>query len=130
MLQWNILQYSTKILRQYSNCNEILEIFPTCFCNILCYVGISPKSLIAFPIMFPTVSSFPIPYNCNNQLVSIVTNPDFWDVRIYELTVGSIELCIIHHKYVLHGYVGELLWSYTLVTFRLSFLVSRQVYQR
>ena len=31
MLRWNILQYF--------NCNEILEIFPTCFCNTLCYVS-------------------------------------------------------------------------------------------
>ena len=39
MLRWNILQYLTKILRQYFNYDEILEIFLTCFCNILCYVG-------------------------------------------------------------------------------------------
>ena len=39
MLQWNILQYLTTILRQYFKCNERLEIFLTCFCNILCYVG-------------------------------------------------------------------------------------------
>ena len=39
MLRWNILQYLTKMLRQYLNCNEILEIFLTSFCNILCYVG-------------------------------------------------------------------------------------------
>ena len=28
-----------KMLRQYLNCNERLEIFLTCLCNILCYVG-------------------------------------------------------------------------------------------
>ena len=39
MLRWNILQYLTKMLRQYFICNERLEIFLTCFCNILCYVG-------------------------------------------------------------------------------------------
>ena len=39
MLQWNILQYLTKILRQYFNCNERLEISLTCFRSILCYVG-------------------------------------------------------------------------------------------
>ena len=38
MLRWNILQYLTKILRQYFNCNEILESFLTFFCSILCYV--------------------------------------------------------------------------------------------
>ena len=27
------------MLRTYFNCNERLEIFLTCFCNILCYVG-------------------------------------------------------------------------------------------
>ena len=27
------------MLRQYFNCNKRLEIFLTCFCNILCYVG-------------------------------------------------------------------------------------------
>ena len=27
------------MLRQYFNRNEILEIFTTSFCNILCYVG-------------------------------------------------------------------------------------------
>ena len=27
------------MLRQYFNCNERLEIFLTCFCNTLCYVG-------------------------------------------------------------------------------------------
>ena len=27
------------MLRPYFNCNERLEIFLTCFCNILCYVG-------------------------------------------------------------------------------------------
>ena len=35
MLQLNSLQYLTKILLQYFNCNERLEIFLTCFCNIL-----------------------------------------------------------------------------------------------
>ena len=35
MQRWNTLQYLTKILRQYFNCNEILEIFLICFCNIL-----------------------------------------------------------------------------------------------
>ena len=39
MLRWNILQYLTKMLRQYFNCNEIQEIFLTYFCNILCYVS-------------------------------------------------------------------------------------------
>ena len=39
MLPWNILQYETKMLWQYFNYNEILEIFLTCFCNILWYVG-------------------------------------------------------------------------------------------
>ena len=39
MLRWNILQCLTKMLRQYSNCNEIYEIFLTSFCNILCYVS-------------------------------------------------------------------------------------------
>ena len=27
------------MLRQYFSCNERLEIFLTCFCNNLCYVG-------------------------------------------------------------------------------------------
>ena len=39
MLRSNILQYFTKRLKQYFNCNEGLEIFLTCFWNILCYVG-------------------------------------------------------------------------------------------
>ena len=39
MLQWNILEWLTKMLRQYLDSNEWLEIFVTCFCNILCYVG-------------------------------------------------------------------------------------------
>ena len=39
MLWWNILQYLTKMLRQYFICNERLEIFLTCIWNILCYVG-------------------------------------------------------------------------------------------
>ena len=39
ILQWNILQYLTKLLRWYFNCNERLEIFLAFFCNILCYVG-------------------------------------------------------------------------------------------
>ena len=39
MLRWNILQYLTKMLRQYFNCSEKLEIFLPSFCNILCYVG-------------------------------------------------------------------------------------------
>ena len=38
-LRRNILQYLTKMLRQYFSCNERLKIFLTCFCNILCYVG-------------------------------------------------------------------------------------------
>ena len=42
MLRQNILQYFTKIFRQYFNCNKRLEIFVICFCNILCYVGNSP----------------------------------------------------------------------------------------
>ena len=29
------------MLRQYFNCNERLEVFLTCFCNILCHVGTS-----------------------------------------------------------------------------------------
>ena len=32
------LQYFTRMLRRYLNCNEILKIFLTSFCNILCYV--------------------------------------------------------------------------------------------
>ena len=39
MLRWNILQYLTKMLKQYFSCNERLKILLTCFCNILCYVG-------------------------------------------------------------------------------------------
>ena len=39
-LRWNILQYLAKMLRQYFSCNERLVIFLTCFCNILCYVGL------------------------------------------------------------------------------------------
>ena len=39
MLWWNIFQYFTRMLRQYFNCNKILKIFLTCFCNIQCYVG-------------------------------------------------------------------------------------------
>ena len=46
MLQWNILQYLTKILRRYFNCNERLEIFLTCLCNILCYVGTSRSTTL------------------------------------------------------------------------------------
>ena len=33
------------MLRQYFNCNEGLEIFLTCFCNILCYVGINVERI-------------------------------------------------------------------------------------
>ena len=29
------------MLQQYFNCNEILEIFLKCFCNILCHVGMN-----------------------------------------------------------------------------------------
>ena len=38
------------MLRQYFNCNERLEIFLTCFCNILCYVGIIliPRRIASF----------------------------------------------------------------------------------
>ena len=43
ILRWNILQYMTKILRQYFNSNERLEIFLTCFWNILFYVGSDNK---------------------------------------------------------------------------------------
>ena len=39
MSHWNILQYLTKMLRKYFNCNERLELFLRCFCNIMCYVG-------------------------------------------------------------------------------------------
>ena len=39
MLRWNILQYLKKMLREYFICNERLEIFLICFCNIQCYVG-------------------------------------------------------------------------------------------
>ena len=39
MLRLNILQYLKKMLREYFSCNEKSEIFLTCFCNILCYVG-------------------------------------------------------------------------------------------
>ena len=46
-LQLNILQHFTKILRQYLNCNQILEIFLTCFCNILCYVE---STIRIFPV--------------------------------------------------------------------------------
>ena len=31
------------MFRQYSNSNERLEIFLTCFCNILCYLGTDYK---------------------------------------------------------------------------------------
>ena len=39
MLRWNILQYLKKNLKEYFSYNERLEIFLTCLCNILCYVG-------------------------------------------------------------------------------------------
>ena len=39
MLQWNILQYLTKMLRQYFSCNKRLKIFLKYFCNIQYYVG-------------------------------------------------------------------------------------------
>ena len=52
ILRWNILRYLTKMLRHFFNCNEILEIFPICFCNILCYEGlviwISSGTLVIF----------------------------------------------------------------------------------
>ena len=32
------------MLREYFSCNERLEIFLTCFCNILCYVGMSTRA--------------------------------------------------------------------------------------
>ena len=37
------------MLRQYFNCNERLEIFLTCFCNILCYVGGGPEWVANVP---------------------------------------------------------------------------------
>ena len=37
------------MLRQYFNCNERLEIFLTCFCNILCYVGYTILKGILLP---------------------------------------------------------------------------------
>ena len=40
MLRCNILQYLRKMLRHYFNYNETLEIFLTCFCNIMCCVGL------------------------------------------------------------------------------------------
>ena len=54
MLKWNILQYLTKILWQYFNSNERLEIFLTCFCNILCYVGNNSS----FVILIFAISKF------------------------------------------------------------------------
>ena len=57
------------MLRQYFNCNERLELFLTCFCNILCYVGppyIQIVSLLSphfiFPkshLIFTTLYNFP-----------------------------------------------------------------------
>ena len=46
MLRWNILQYLKKMLRKYFSSNERLEIFLTCFCNILCYVGRKRRPII------------------------------------------------------------------------------------
>ena len=39
MMGWIIFQYLAEMLQQYFNCNEILELSLTRFCNILCYVG-------------------------------------------------------------------------------------------
>ena len=50
MLRWNILQYLTNMLTQYFSWNERLEIFLTCCCNILCYVGCVPSTML-FPNM-------------------------------------------------------------------------------
>ena len=43
-LRWNILQYLKK-MSEYFSCNERLEIFLTCFWNILCYVGITSQDI-------------------------------------------------------------------------------------
>ena len=48
MLQGNILQFLTKMLQEYFNCNERFKIFLTCFCNILCYVGIFVKIYLTY----------------------------------------------------------------------------------
>ena len=47
MLRWNILQYLTKMMRQYFSGNERLDMFLTCFCNILCYVWIPRKKRVS-----------------------------------------------------------------------------------
>ena len=36
------------MLREYFSCNERLEIFLTCFCNILCYVGSNSSKAVYY----------------------------------------------------------------------------------
>ena len=38
------------MLRQYFNCNKRLEIFLTCFCNILCYVDNNDSNAAVRPL--------------------------------------------------------------------------------
>ena len=51
------------MLRQYFNCNERLEIFLTCFCNMLCYVGhVGPFIFIFSPLYYLYVKSCQLAY--------------------------------------------------------------------
>ena len=69
MLRLNILQYLTEMLRQYFNCNGILEVFLTSFCNILCYVGGKTYVYIT-PGPIDCLQATVTPIECNTYLYS------------------------------------------------------------
>ena len=99
MLQWNILQYLTKVLRKYFNCNERLEIFLTCFCNILCYVWCIILTLIG-----PDNQTFQSPW----VLYTLFDSAHFY-IYISFIHACVATLCPLQKRYDMKRYVINLI---------------------
>ena len=95
-LRWNILQYSTTMLRQYFNCNEILEIFLICFYNILCCVGWNTLTEI-FRIFFLNDRKL----FCFQQYLKVIWK--YWNQILWQRNIWNIIAIMFKYLMFLGG---------------------------
>ena len=70
------------MLRQYFNYNERLEMFLTCFCDILCYVGMCPRGNMTH--LFEVLTSLHV-----RAVIRFLTVHNFSPVKIHkQLTIS------------------------------------------
>ena len=90
------------MLRQYFNCNERLEIFPTCFGDILCYVG---RFATSWGIDFHTGVILHSDYSEQKEISKIQLNCN----KIFH----EFRTCLFHLKF-LQPLVSQMKWSFQI----------------